>query len=384
MHCRVMVMRDRKRESGSITLEASLIMPIFLSFLLLLITFIRISIVDMALTNTVSEATKQIATHMYPIELAYDKWSQTKAGEAVNDTLNKVEETRNKIIDIEDFIESYNNLLPREIRDLLTIREQFENKMIDMHDQVLSTVFQPIVDHYVDSWIIQLEHFQVIKVTLPNLKEKEPAYFGIEARYDMPLNIPFIDKTLSFKKQAYERVWIGNGIFIPPTEDNKASGNDQQEETDSDNEDSNEDEEKEQERVRIDSITNPVQRGHKVRIIAQGPPNQIAEIQLYYPSGFTKKDTCRFDANGWLTCTQKIGGNTNGENDVGRLQAVIRSGGQQDSAYFDVYSKDYLKKYKKKRENNQSSYFFSMKIMLKGSYFLPIDTYSYKARLIWV
>ncbi|MCD1262041.1 pilus assembly protein [Paenibacillus athensensis] len=55
-------MKFRTNENGSITLEAALVLPLFLAFVLCLMTIIKLTIVQMSLQNATSEMTKQVAT----------------------------------------------------------------------------------------------------------------------------------------------------------------------------------------------------------------------------------------------------------------------------------------------------------------------------------
>ncbi|MHB8158268.1 MAG: TadE/TadG family type IV pilus assembly protein [Desulfocucumaceae bacterium] len=57
------------KQKGSITLEATVVFPVFLAFMLLLISFIKIGLVYLAVSHAVGETAKQIATHSYPIAL---------------------------------------------------------------------------------------------------------------------------------------------------------------------------------------------------------------------------------------------------------------------------------------------------------------------------
>ncbi|OEF99071.1 hypothetical protein BHF71_02495 [Vulcanibacillus modesticaldus] len=238
-----------KKEEGSMVVEASLIMPVFLSFLIFLITMIQITTVEIALNNGLSEAVKQISTHMYPLALVEEKYSNTI--------------TRDKS-EIEQLIKENADLLP------------------------LNNSVRPIVDRYMDDKIIKVENLQVTKVILPNLTELNQPYLGIEVKYEMPLRIPFISKVLIFEEQVYERVWLGDRLKL----ENRSSEvlNDSQ--------------------LYLDYISSPVQRGKFVRIIANGPPNRAATITLTYKSGFIKEKSCRFDDSGRFTCDIKIGGNS--------------------------------------------------------------------------
>ncbi|QGS68918.1 hypothetical protein CV093_12315 [Oceanobacillus sp. 143] len=49
-----------------------------------------------------------------------------------------------------------------------------------------------------------------VEVDLPSsLNGAADSYFGITATYDLDLTVPFVEKTITIKKQAYERLWVG-------------------------------------------------------------------------------------------------------------------------------------------------------------------------------
>lgn len=342
-----------QNEKGSMVVEASLIMPVFIAFIILLITLIRIAMVEIALDHAVSEATKQVATHIYPVGIMVEKWKETETAGTVQEGLEKIGNIRNQAIEMEEVIKQYGNWLPEEIIMLTTLREQFEGKVINQYDQAVSAVFQPIVDHYVDDRVVALERFHVTKVILPNFNGDSP-YFGIEVRYDMPLAIPFFERTITFKKQAYERIWYGTTYIHHPdsdngTDSNTGNGDDEDQGSEEGEQDQNEPDE-EEEILYIDHISSPVQRGHHVHIVVRGPPNRSANVKLFYQSGFKKDKNCRINSEGWMFCDIIIGGHSN----EGEYEAVVTSGELQDVGYFQVLSKENMNKYiegrKKARE----------------------------------
>lgn len=196
-----------------------------------MITLIRISTVEIALNHGVSEATKQVAAHMYPVALGLDRFSE---GEA------------------EDQLAAYSNFFTEEISQLLHIRQDMEDGVVADYDRILSRIFQPYVDLFIDDRMVYLEHLQVTKVTLPF--GRDAAYFGLEVRYDMPLHIPFINKQIVFKHQAYERVWVGDAKTTAPVSKSSSSESDQEESE-------NDQEEEIDHKLVIESITSPIQRG---------------------------------------------------------------------------------------------------------------------------
>lgn len=318
----------RRNEQGSMVVEASLILPIFLSLLLFLITLIRISTVEIALNHGVSEATKQVAAHMYPVALGLDRFSE---GEAA------------------DQLAAYSNFFTEEISQLLHIRQDMEDGVVADYDRILSRIFQPYVDLFIDDRMVYLEHLQVTKVTLPF--GRDAAYFGLEVRYDMPLHIPFINKQIVFKHQAYERVWVGDAKTTAPVSKSSSSEGDQ-EESENDQEEEKDQEEEIDHKLVIESITSPIQRGASKKergsIIARGPPNQSATIEIYYASKFEKKMQCSFNSEGWFKCDITIGGNAF----EGIYEVVVKVKGQEARRSFEVLSKENMDKYKNDRKRS--------------------------------
>lgn len=357
----------RKRKEGSIVLEAALILPVFLSFIILLISFIRIAMVQITLDNTVAEATKQIATHYYPLDLAYGEFSRTELGSNIDEGIEEVENRREKIIEFEQTIKTYSDKLPTEITSILFIRENLESELVGTYDSALAKGFEPILDYYADDTILDITNLQITKVVLPDLRKRDNLYFGIEVRYDMQLNIPFFNRPITFTNAAYERVWIGDGAanYIREQKSDEAGSVEEEPDSDSneesmddrwddsyDDEEEYEDEEDEVKLV-IDSINSPVQRGRYVRIFATGPPNELAYIEIRYQSGFVKSTNVHFDKNGKLKADIRIGGNSN----EGKYEAIITSGNQEAKGNFEVLSKDNMDNYKNDRQGLIDSLF---------------------------
>ncbi|QGS68919.1 hypothetical protein CV093_12320 [Oceanobacillus sp. 143] len=55
-----------KDEDGSITLEAALVIPVFMLFIVFMASIIRISVAEIALNKSVTETAQIIANHAYP------------------------------------------------------------------------------------------------------------------------------------------------------------------------------------------------------------------------------------------------------------------------------------------------------------------------------
>ncbi|WP_256865243.1 TadE/TadG family type IV pilus assembly protein [Paenibacillus sp. 32352] len=218
----------RDDQEGGIVLEAALVLPLFLSFILVLIAFIQISLAEMALQSAVTDTTKVVAANMYPVDLLYQqarsKWNQSAASGWIDKVVGQIESAKQKAVDAEQFIEDYERWIPDPVVQLVewekTYREHLENlgnakteeakkQLEEAYKPLLSKAVTPLVAHYANPARIKKDRLKVTKVILPDLEHKENAFVGIEAQYEVPLSIPFFKKTVIVRKQAFERAWVG-------------------------------------------------------------------------------------------------------------------------------------------------------------------------------
>ncbi|TDF99590.1 TadE/TadG family type IV pilus assembly protein [Paenibacillus piri] len=215
-------------QEGGIVMEAALVLPMFLSFVLMLIVFIQISLTEMALQSAVSETTKVLAVHMYPVDLLYaqakSKWDQSAANGWIEQAKGKIEAVQQKAVNAEQFVEDYERWIPDPVVKLIgweqKEREQLEalaqaeteeakERVKAAYTPVLNSAFAPIVAMHANPSRIKKERLKVTRVTFPDLNHKEHAFMSIEAEYELPLHVPFFKKTVFIRKQAFERAWVG-------------------------------------------------------------------------------------------------------------------------------------------------------------------------------
>lgn len=204
-----------KKENGSIVVEATLVLPFFLLFVIFLTSMIKLAIYDVAVEHAVSEATKQIATHAYPVLYAKDAaksgFDKTPVGQNFNTYMTEASAMKDQIDAniglisgiFDSSIGSSYNLTLDKLKGMLT-------GGIGVGGEAAS-LLSPVVRHYSDVKLANKEDLIVTKVTLPNiLVNGGSPYLGIEVSYKVDLPLPFVKKQLEIKKQAYERVWIGS------------------------------------------------------------------------------------------------------------------------------------------------------------------------------
>lgn len=209
-------------EDGSLVLEAALALPFFLVFLLAMNCFLRLAVVESKLQAAASESVKQIATHFGPVDLLYQEASKrlasTKTGILIGDVLGRIENARAQAMEVEDAVLEREALIPQSIVDLLrwekSRREQLETAgkeaVADCIDPLLNRAFAPIVLSFAETRVIRKDNLRVTKVTMPDLYKRRQLDFGIELAYDYKLPLPFINRTVTLKKKAMERVWVGS------------------------------------------------------------------------------------------------------------------------------------------------------------------------------
>lgn len=211
-------MKLYSKDSGSIVLEAALIMPLFLVFVLALITVIKISIIDIALYSAVSETTKQIAVHMYPVDLLYQEYESSKTGQAIDQFVDNIITTRKKVMSSEQWINHYSFLIPEPLLEVvkweLDQRNSLESALNDKYNQALNRVFKPVLFFFVDVNArnvkkINTKQLTIEKVTLPNFADRSQAIIGIEAKYKLTLPLPFFRTIIYIRKRSLERAWVG-------------------------------------------------------------------------------------------------------------------------------------------------------------------------------
>lgn len=193
-------------EYGGLTLEAALVFPFMILFVMTMISFIRIQSAHMALQSAVSETTKLVSVHMYPVKEMVDAGMETKAGRWVK----TIQTAREQLETLDDFSEQYVGLLPDPLGELLQVFSEevvsgIDHKGDELKNQAMQPIFHTLADHF----DLDTTRLKVEKVILPSLDDAGDAYFGIEASYRVKLFIPFYDKEVTIRNKAKERVWIG-------------------------------------------------------------------------------------------------------------------------------------------------------------------------------
>lgn len=212
-------------QKGGMVLEASLVLPFFLAFVMGLVICIQIAVLEMALQASVSEATKTISGQLYPVRLIYQeassKYAQSQAAQMLSSILDRVQTAREQVKNMENLADEYAAYIPDSLLELISLekekRELGEGMAQEEWDQLYESqvkprilaAFTPLVYAFSDTTILKKDQFKVTDVTLPSLKSGGPAVIAIEAQITYKLPLPFMSQTILIKKRAAERAWVG-------------------------------------------------------------------------------------------------------------------------------------------------------------------------------
>lgn len=191
-------MKVYKKEDGSITLEAAMVLPIFMLFVVFVASFIRISVVEIALNKSVSETAKVISSHAYPATILTEK-----AKDLVETKISGVSASFVKLGDVE-------KMADKTFRELLDIDVSSNSLISSLTNNKVNKSVKKHFENNINSNYFSSDKLST-EVELPtSINGDKGAYIGITATYDLKIVAPFISKSVKLKKRAYERLWVGS------------------------------------------------------------------------------------------------------------------------------------------------------------------------------
>ncbi|QHT62786.1 pilus assembly protein [Paenibacillus lycopersici] len=285
----------RRREAGSIALEASLVLPVALMTVMFFICLIRMNEAQMALHSAVSQTVRQAAANIRPIDLAVQAAGNGSDGGAISGGNSedgssaassagtsgaspgtspltsaaggeRTSASREPLPAVRFLADKLESWLPSPSGPLLAAALKGDWKTIQ--DTALATVGRPIIEpmlrHEADASVLDPERLHVSKLSLPDLKDQRELSVAIEAEYAFKLGFPFTRKTVILTERAQERVWV------PDTLPALGGGSDDSEHAP----------------IQIVLIEpSPVRPGNKARVVVESSPGRSLSIQVLYKSG---------------------------------------------------------------------------------------------------
>ncbi|AZK48313.1 pilus assembly protein [Paenibacillus lentus] len=312
-----------KASQGSMVLEASLVMPVFIIVMFFFIYMVQMTVYSLQMQIVASNVVKQVSAHIYPVALAVDKYSEQDAASGSDASKQEsVFDWSMPKLSLSEWAGQYADSLPEPLsRWILDAAAKGDEPLNDIKNSVLETILDPVVkpllQPFVQNTLLREERVHVSRITVPDLKTGRIPYFGIELSYELPIKIPFSNRKVVLQARAQERLWIGD------TGELRGYGKEEQDEGQA---------------PIILSKPEPAFAGHKARVSAKVEPGTVAKLTVYYKSGVSQAKylgEASADEHGVVEWQWLVGGNTT----PGTWTFVVETGdGLRTTAEFVVAS----------------------------------------------
>ncbi|CAG5092575.1 Putative uncharacterized protein [Thermobacillus xylanilyticus] len=275
---------------GSVTVEASLIMPVFLMTFILLIAIIRMAMTQMALQDAAAQTARLTAAHMYPIQQVL----QSKSGAPSSRSEGQSSESRPASSGLGLLAGELAGNLPEPAGPLLeaALRGDWNAAADIAAAPIGEAVFGPLIRELAAESALDPDRIRVTRLSLPDFSKSGEEYFRVRLAYDFPLALPFTGSHVTLSADAEERVWVADPAPAP-THPEDGDGSD---------------------RVVIVSIEpSPLRPGRKAKLTAIGKPNAKLNLEVWYKSGKSKAKNLgekTADEHGIVTWEWHVSGNT--------------------------------------------------------------------------
>ncbi|CDN44044.1 Putative uncharacterized protein [Paenibacillus sp. P22] len=321
-----------RAEEGSILLEAALVMPVLLLFLVLLAAFVQFSAAETALQAAADRAARQTAAHIRPAMLLLQqegsklpesapKDSIDAGYESTSESVRKVDSpSRPQLPDWRQAAAEAAAYLPDPAGELASAVLQGDWKALaDMAAEPVGlAVFEPFLRKAAEDTPLEPSRISLASLSLPDLEGGESGFLKLEAEYEFPIRVPFLGKKIILHRTAAERVWIPDplpsqgGAGVPDSSST----------------------------VQITELYPiPARPGRKATLEAVASPGAQVTLEVRYKSGNSVSKhvgTQMADASGHVEWTWLVSGNTT----PGQWEVVVTtSDGASASMPFIVQKK---------------------------------------------
>ncbi|GFN32086.1 hypothetical protein [Paenibacillus xylaniclasticus] len=276
----------RGGDSGSIVLEASIVVPIFLLLITALVIIIQSSAAQIALHSASAQTAKQIAAHWHPLTLASEQLAAA-AGEGGA--------AEQKLASWREIAADAAAWLPEPIGTLSSAALRGDTGVIVDYAASAGarSVLLPVLEAHADPSALMRGRVALSEAVLPSAADGEKAYVELLSEYAFPIRVPFTGQALVLKERAVERAWIPDPV---PASAAYASGA------------------AVGLTVQLVSLEpEPLRPGRQATVVARTSPNTPLTLSVLYKSGYSRArnvGTVTSDADGYATWTWLVSGNT--------------------------------------------------------------------------
>ncbi|MGG4340896.1 TadE family protein [Paenibacillus lautus] len=281
-------------EQGSMVVEAALVLPMFMFFVIFLIYIVQMTLISTALQSTVSDTVKTVAAHMYPVSVAVQANAD---GSGTGEGSPSTSHWEIPKLSLSDWVSNYSDSLPSPVNEWITQAvasgeeplQQLKNQTVEA---VLDPVVKPLLKPFMPERLLDYDRIHVSNVHIPNLKSGASPYFGIEVNYALPIRVPFLNKRIVLQAKAQERLWIGD------TGEGGTGSGDGSETNGA---------------IELLEKPNPAVASKQAKVKVKVKPGSSAQLSVYYKSG---QSTAKYlgwetaDENGYIEWEWNVGFNT--------------------------------------------------------------------------
>ncbi len=161
-----------------------------LLFVFLFILLMRIVIVEVLIQKAATETVHQMAGILYPFESTL-----TRAGQMLDQV--KPEQLE---------------WIPTSVRQWLGDMESWSELPEEQLGRLAAAGLKPIVwthiPEHLQGTLIHYDQLHIRAVRMPYITDHDK-FFAVELQYELPISLPFYQRTIMIVKQADERVWFG-------------------------------------------------------------------------------------------------------------------------------------------------------------------------------
>jgi hypothetical protein len=274
--------RTEDRTAGGVTLEAALVMPIFLMFVFFLISVIQTAVISMALHSTLSQTARQAASAWYPISLSLEQARSSELNQ-------QIESWNEKWLQVGETVNQYAHWLPSPMKEWA---EQATNKTFSLEQQAAKLAFSQLLKQFVEESVLDTSRISLTSAHLPDQQDRAAAYLTLKAEYVLPFQFPFSGLKLVLRDSVRERVWVGGSPSLSRIS------------------------EAEEEDFSISFVSlepNPVRPGRKATLVIHAKPGTTVDLSIVYKSGLSQAKnlgSATADSSGKISWTWHVSGRT--------------------------------------------------------------------------
>ncbi|NMO95798.1 pilus assembly protein [Paenibacillus lemnae] len=196
--------------------EASIVLPLFMFFVIFLIYIVQMTLISTALQSMVSDSVKTVSAHIYPVSLAIQR-SDSRGGNSSGQQSEEPRSTHWEIpkLSLQDWAARYSASLPAPVNQWVQDAaaagdEPLQELKNQAAEAVLDPVIKPLLKPFIPGGLLDYDRIHVSNISIPNLKTGEHPYFGLEVSYELPIRVPFVNRKLVLQAKSQERLWIGD------------------------------------------------------------------------------------------------------------------------------------------------------------------------------